>query len=593
MDERDHMKPVDATVAPSIPAGSDRAELIAVRLTSILADLSGIEAPLDRDVTFANLGFDSLFLALATSRFRKEFGVRVTLRQLLNEASTIHALALHLDTELGPGDLPAHGRDTDAHGKPPIEMSEGNRQPPPAVEAISPVDHGQLSEQTSPAETTPIPALPNITRYLEERASPHPEHWNLGVLLIPSRTLDPTKTRQVIAALYARHDALRLRFHRDGSGWVSALAPITDPPPFASSDLSGLTETQRTAALERRARELQESLDLERGPLIRIELFDLGDGTQRLLVVAHHFVMDPMSWPPFWEDFEALYEGAERGSSVQLPPIPTPFEDWARALKRRADSDELRAEMRAWLDLPWERVRALPLDHLGGANTNASAEQVQLVLTADETTTMFRRTPSVARKADLVLAALGRATAAWTDTDTALIDVMGHGRHENVAAGVDPLETVGFFVSYTPVVLRLPDSMSNTVTTSLIERIEPLLRRGLEFDLLRYMSRDATVRQAFRGLPRAQVLFNHLGQRDEPDEIPRSPMFMAASESFGPTHSPEGVRYYPLAVSSEISDGKLHVNLVYSRNLHDRSTIQAFADEFGRQLYAAIADLVV
>ncbi len=446
--------------------------------------------------------------------------------------------------------------------------------------------------QTSIAETTPIPALPNVTRYMEERASPHPEHWNLGVLLVPSRPLDPEKTRQVIATLYARHDALRLRFHRDGSGWVSALAPVTDPPPFARSDLSGVATTERTAALERRARELQESFDLERGPLIRVELFDLGDGAQRLLVVAHHFVMDPLSWPPLWEDFEALYEGAERGSSVQLPPIPTSFEDWARALKRRADSDELRAEMRAWLDLSWERVRALPLDHPDGANTNASAEQVQLVLTADETTTMIRRTPSVARKADLVLAALGRATAAWTDTDTALVDVMGHGRDEAIAAGVDPLETVGFFVSYTPVVLQAPDSMPNTVTASLIERIEPLLRRGLEFDLLRYMSSDATVRQAFRELPRAQILFNHLGQRDEPDEIPRSQMLAAAPESIGPTHSPEGLRYYPIAVSSWINYGKLYVNFVYSSNLHDRSTIKAFVDEFNRHLVTAIADSV-
>ena len=446
--------------------------------------------------------------------------------------------------------------------------------------------------QTSIAETTPIPVLPNVSRYLEERASPHPEHWNLGVLLIPSRPLDPEKTRQAIANLHARHDALRLRFHRDGSGWVSSLAPKADPPPFAFSDLSGVAEPLRKAALERRARELQESLDLERGPLIRVELFDLGDGAQRLLVVAHHFVMDPMSWPPFWEEFEALYEGAERGSSVQLPAIPTSFEDWARALKRRADSDELRAEMRVWLDLPWDRVRALPLDHPDGANTNASAEHVELVLTADETIKLFRRAPSVARKADVLLAALGRATAAWTDSDTALVDVMGYGRDENIAAGVDPLETVGFFVSYTPVVLQLPDSAPNAVTASLIERFEPLLRRGLEFDLLRYMSSDATVSQAFRELPRAQILFNHLGQRDEPDEVPLSQMLAAAPESIGPTHSPEGVRYYPIAILSWISDGKLYVNFVYSSNLHDRATVKAFSDEFIRQLRTAIADLV-
>jgi non-ribosomal peptide synthase protein (TIGR01720 family) len=100
------------------------------------------------------------------------------------------------------------------------------------------------------------------------------------------------------------------------------------------------------------------------------------------------------------------------------------------------------------------------------------------------------------------------------------------------------------------------------------------------------------VRQAFRELPRAQILFNHLGQLNEPDEVPRSEMLAAAPESIGPTHSSEGVRYYPIAVSSWISDGKLYANLVYSSNLHDRATVKAFADEFSRQLVAAILESV-
>lgn len=69
-------------------------------------------------------------------------------------------------------------------------------------------------------------------------------------------------------------------------------------------------------------------------------------------------------------------------------------------------------------------------------------------------------------------------------------------------------------------------------------------------------------------------------------------MLAAAPEPIGPTHSSEGVRYYPIAVLSWISDGKLYVNFVYSSNLHERATVKAFSDEFNRQLLTAIADLV-
>ena len=84
-------------------------------------------------------------------------------------------------------------------------------------------------------------------------------------------------------------------------------------------------------------------------------------------------------------------------------------------------------------------------------------EEIQLILTTEETNALLRHTRGVARKADLMLTALARATAKWTDSDTVLIDMMGHGRDESIADGVDPLETVGFFISYTPLVLRLPD----------------------------------------------------------------------------------------------------------------------------------------
>ena len=103
------------------------------------------------------------------------------------------------------------------------------------------------------------------------------------------------------------------------------------------------------------------------------------------------------------------------------------------------------------------------------------------------------------------------------------------------------------------------------------------------------MASDATVRQAFGELPRAQILFNHHGRRDEPDELPRSSMFAAAPESIGDTHNPSNIRYYPIALSSEVSHGVLRLNFVYSSNLHERATVTTLVDEFRRQLTAEVA----
>jgi non-ribosomal peptide synthase protein (TIGR01720 family) len=225
-------------------------------------------------------------------------------------------------------------------------------------------------------------------------------------------------------------------------------------------------------------------------------------------------------------------------------------------------------------------VLPIPLDHPGGANTNESAAHIELVLSSEQTKALLRRTPGVVRKADLIITALASVMARWTGSDTVLIDMMGHGRDDGIVDGVDPSATVGFFISYTPMVLRLPDASRGRVPPPLTDQIEPLMRRALDFDLLRCMASDASIRDTFRDLPRAQILFNHHGQRDEPDEAPRSDMFAIAPESIGETHNPAGIRYYPIAVSSEFHRGNLRLNFVYSANLHERSTIASLADEF-------------
>ncbi len=80
-----------------------RVETIRAKIRTILKNLSGQDmAGADPGVTFLELGFDSLFLTQVAGAFRKEFGVKVTFRQLLEDFATINTLAGHLDARLPP-----------------------------------------------------------------------------------------------------------------------------------------------------------------------------------------------------------------------------------------------------------------------------------------------------------------------------------------------------------------------------------------------------------------------------------------------------------------------------------------------------------
>src|SRR3546814_4805665 len=62
---------------------------------------------LDVASTFLDMGFDSLFLTQLATTFQREYGLKITFRQLFDELPTLRALAEYIDSQLPPEVLPA------------------------------------------------------------------------------------------------------------------------------------------------------------------------------------------------------------------------------------------------------------------------------------------------------------------------------------------------------------------------------------------------------------------------------------------------------------------------------------------------------
>ncbi|MDQ1610286.1 MAG: hypothetical protein QOG00_217 [Pyrinomonadaceae bacterium] len=85
------------------PEQTARQDLIISMLADVLARLFGRHASeLDPHLPLINMGADSLFLLQASQAIKKTFDVKVPFRLLLEELSTIEALAHHLDEKLPP-----------------------------------------------------------------------------------------------------------------------------------------------------------------------------------------------------------------------------------------------------------------------------------------------------------------------------------------------------------------------------------------------------------------------------------------------------------------------------------------------------------
>ncbi|WP_095989705.1 non-ribosomal peptide synthetase [Cystobacter fuscus] len=442
---------------------------------------------------------------------------------------------------------------------------------------------GVVAEQgrvTGPVVLTPI------QHWFLEQESPEPHHYNQALLFSLGEPLDAGLLERALQHLYLHHDALRMRFTRDGGGWRQENAGGEGRFPLERVDLSGVAPGERRAALEAHATRAQVSLDLAGGSVARAVLFDLGAGEPgRLLLVIHHLVVDGVSWRVLLTDLLTAWHQLREGRAVQLPPKTTSFREWAERLEAWAGTPAAHEETGYWLGLPWERVARLPVDLPGGDDTVASSRQVGMELDAEETRALLHEVPRAwrTRVEEVLLTALAESFRRWTGSPVLLVDLEGHGR-EDMLEGVDVSRTVGWFTSLFPVVLETADGAPPEAgLVSVKETLRRLPRRGVGFGVLRYLSREP----GLRALPDAEVSFNYLGQLDH--VLPEGAPVSMASEPVGPTWAGGTRRRHLIDVSAIVSEGRLQLSWTYSETVHQRGTIEALARDFLRALRTLIA----
>ncbi|MEQ1862554.1 MAG: amino acid adenylation domain-containing protein [Chthoniobacteraceae bacterium] len=372
-----------------------------------------------------------------------------------------------------------------------------------------------------------IPLTP-IQRWFFEHEFDDQNHWNQALTFNLATPIPHEELDRAVQSVARRHAAFHLRFTRHGDGWHQHLAAS---PGVECETLAHADEAAAHAAL-----------DITTGPLLRV--VQSLEPSPRVLIVAHHLVMDGVSWRVLMEDLDAALAGRP------LAAPTTSFARWAQLLAQAADAPALRDELPHWHELATSPAPPLPLDFADGENTEASARTIAVALSAAETALFLQR-----RANDVLLAALARALG----RDSLVVDVEGHGREEALVAELagahtDLSHTIGWFTSLYPA-----------------RTGEPAPHRGLGYGLLRHQAGLAP-------RSRAQVLFNYLGQFDA--LLGADSCFALDGLSTGGWHSPRAHRTHVIEINCVVIGGQLEARWTYSENLHRAGTIAQFAENF-------------
>ncbi|MBA1195473.1 hypothetical protein G7007_21935, partial [Pseudomonas entomophila] len=174
-----------------------------------------------------------------------------------------------------------------------------------------------------------------------------------------------------------------------------------------------------------------------------------------------------------------------------------------------------------------------------------------------------------------------RVVCRWSGTESALIELEGHGR-EDLFDDVDLSRTVGWFTSAYPVRLTPAGGLGDSIK-QVKEQLRGVPRKGIGFGLLRYLGNEGA-RQTLAQLPSPRITFNYLGQLD--GQFDGDALLSPATESAGEEHSPQAPLNNWLMLNGQVYGGELSLAFSFSAQMFAPATIERLARAYEAELTA-------
>ena len=204
--------------------------------------------------------------------------------------------------------------------------------------------------------------LTPVQYYFFENYSKGNHHYNQSILLKSSKPIYVEKLRSSLDRLVAHHDALRMVYPFIDGEWKQENLGLEQGYRFEEFKVE--TEPSFVGVCE----ELQAGFELEKGPLFCAVLVHMPT-EDRLVLIAHHLIVDGVSWRILLEDLQNLYQQEVLGENTELPYKTDPYADWAKALRQYAASSAIKHDASYWEGLlPEANPCKISPDKPGGRN---------------------------------------------------------------------------------------------------------------------------------------------------------------------------------------------------------------------------------
>ncbi|MBQ9894376.1 MAG: amino acid adenylation domain-containing protein [Ruminococcus sp.] len=296
----------------------------------------------------------------------------------------------------------------------------------------------EQGEVTGKIESTPI--IKEFSKWNLAK----PEHFNQSVMF-PIDGIDNNIIHEAIDELVKHHDVLRAVYREN----TLEILPISESKLCDFYEFDYSNEADKYKAVEDKCTEIQASIDLANGPLVKIAVFELGD-TKQMMFCIHHLAVDGVSWRILSEDFETAVSQIKEGKEVKLPEKTASFIEWSQKLKEYEERLGSK-EKEYWKEANLRISEGLVVgeyteNEIGSSVVEFSKEITEKLLT--------KSSNAYGAKIDeVLLAGFARAVGRITGQKSVAIKLEGHGREE-IHEPISIDRTVGWFTNIYAISLK-------------------------------------------------------------------------------------------------------------------------------------------
>lgn len=421
-----------------------------------------------------------------------------------------------------------------------------------------------------------VPLSP-IQRWFFETHKNAPQYWNQAVQLDNISSVTEDQAALVCNILIKQHDVLRSRFYKRQEGWTQEIMPVEATCGLDYVTLSNAESSEINKIAHTHLQKVQDRFELCKGSLFKCIYFrNEASGRDFCMLVAHHLLVDAVSWQIIIDDFTTALREISVGKQPTLGEKTTSFKDWTNYVysygKEASDLE------RAFWKSQITSTHTLSVDK-EDLHILEEKDIVQLPFTLNEqtTTALLNANQTLHTKTEeLLITAFVATVGAWSESKKVSLGFERHGR-ETEGCDLDVSKTVGWFTTYFPVLFDYDNSA--TVDAQIItvkEKMRSIPNGGLGYGALLYGH------TGFDKVPYPDIVFNFLGTRRDTG-LSNSIKKTILTKHLRSDHSE---RHYKLEINLSILNGELTGIFSYSKKVHYDSTVAQLILDFKSRIQA-------